>query len=31
MPAVDERHICSEVTLNTAFSDEDCGVPLLSE
>lgn len=30
MPASDERHICSEITLKTAFSDEDCGLPLLS-
>lgn len=30
MPAIDERHVCSEITLKTAFSDEDCSLPSLS-
>lgn len=30
MPDIDERHICSEKTLKTAFFDDDCGLFLLS-
>lgn len=30
MPDIDERHICSEITLKTAFFDDDCGLLLLS-
>lgn len=26
MPDIDERHICSEKTLKTAFFDDDCGL-----
>ena len=30
MPDIDERHICSEKTLKTAFFDDDCGLFVLS-
>lgn len=29
MAAVDKRHVFSEITLKTAFSDYYCGLPLL--